>query len=166
MLGVSWQSLWQLNADLPHPDFSLQARAPSSMLCCAVLSIYCGIFLFHYSSLFSFAHRLMQPGTLLHIGRPVKLLHVRCIPSMYALVFFCSEHSRQARSLNEVAAQFGCRTETLLLLNNDMNNISAPLPPAASICVAPDSCLASTARESAASFRDQEWFRSSQTQRP
>ena len=25
-LSVTWQSLWQLNPNLPHPDFSLQVR--------------------------------------------------------------------------------------------------------------------------------------------
>ena len=33
MLGVTWKSLWLLNAELPHPDFALQV-------------LYCPVFRF------------------------------------------------------------------------------------------------------------------------
>jgi hypothetical protein len=55
--------------------------------------------------------------------------------------------------------------QTLLLLNNDIRNASSPLPPAAPICIIADACLARSTAQSPSSFREQEWFRSSQTQR-
>jgi hypothetical protein len=51
------------------------------------------------------------------------------------------------------------------MLNNDIRNASAALPAATSICIIPDACLARTTLHSTPSFRDQQWFRSSQTQR-
>ena len=51
------------------------------------------------------------------------------------------------------------------MLNNDIRNASAPLPPAAPLCIIADACLSRAAQQSPASFREQDWYRSAQTQR-
>jgi hypothetical protein len=71
----------------------------------------------------------------------------------------------QARDLAAVSAAFGCSIDTLLLLNNDIPNATATIPPDASVCLIPDACLARAAQPVAHSFRDQDWFRSAHTQR-
>jgi hypothetical protein len=54
---------------------------------------------------------------------------------------------------------------TLLLLNNDIPNATATIPPDTPLCLIPDACLARAAQPAAQSFRDQDWFRSAHTQR-
>jgi hypothetical protein len=39
------------------------------------------------------------------------------------------------------------------------------VPATTTVCIVPDACLARTALAAAAAFRDQDWFRTSQTQR-
>ena len=73
---------------------------------------------------------------------------------------------QQARTLADISSTYGCDVATLLLLNNDIRNASVPVPPHTSICVVPDPCRARPLQQPAASFRDQDWFRSSQTLRP
>jgi hypothetical protein len=73
---------------------------------------------------------------------------------------------QQARTLADISSTYGCDVATLLLLNNDIRNASVPVAPHTSICVVPDPCRARSLQQPAASFRDQDWFRSSQTLRP
>jgi hypothetical protein len=94
----------------------------------------------------------VQPASLLYIGRLLKLPQARCIlhPS-------CLKLTRgQANTLADVSPSFGCSIVTLLLLNNDIPNATAPLPAAAPICIIPDACLARAAEQPPASFRDEE----------
>jgi hypothetical protein len=151
-LGVSWKSLWQLNPDLPHPDYALQVLQPRA--CFALLPS------------FHAAHDVaLQPASLFNIGRMVTLRQVQQPTSVSFARFLTRAH--QARTLTDISSTFGCPIDTLLVLNNDMRNASAavPVPALSSLCILPDSCLARTAQPAAAGFRDQDWFRASQTQR-
>ena len=165
-LSVTWQSLWQLNPDLPHPDFSLQVRqrCPPAAPLAALQPCRRGSPLSHVLLMLNRIPLVtvwVQPASLLYIGRLLKLPQARCIlhPS-------CLKLTRgQANTLADVSPSFGCSIDTLLLLNNDIPNATAPLPAAAPICIIPDACLARAAEQPPTSFRDEEWFRSSQTQR-
>ncbi len=143
-LGVSWKSLWQLNPDLPHPDFSLQvlyfiaaASAPVSRLTAA------GFALRHRP------HGHAAPGAATNLP---------LFPALF-------NPGHQARTLADLSSTFGCHVDTLLMLNNDIRNASVAVPATTTVCIVPDACLARTALPAAASFRDQDWFRTSQTQR-
>ena len=71
----------------------------------------------------------------------------------------------QGNTLADVSPSFGCSIDTLLLLNNDIPNATAPLPPFTPICIIPNACLAHAAQQAPTSFRDEGWFRTAQTQR-